>query len=368
VSVPRTDVLVVGAGVIGVAIADAVAARGIAVVVLERAQVASAASAGAAGLLAPLVEAQGPGPFLALAVAGRALFRDEAAALARDTGSDVGYRESGTLRVAEDEAAADELRARVAWERDLGFDVRWLAPSEVAALEPSMRDGLAGALFAADDHQLTSAALAHALARRATARGAAIVEGLGVERLLRVDDRVIGVRTSAGDEYRARHVVLAAGPWSASLVPRLPVRPVKGQLAHLRPSTAVIRHPIFADGVYVAPKADGRVVVGATEEEVGFDWAPREDATAELLDRAGALVPALRDAPLESAWAGLRPATVDRLPILGTRSDLRGLIFATGHFRNGILLSLITGRIVAALVAGESPPIDIGAFTPERFV
>lgn len=365
----------VGGGVIGVAVADALAARDIPVVVLERAAIGSAASGGAAGLLAPLIESAGPGPFLELALAGRALFREEAAALARDTGIDIGYRESGTLRVADDAQVAAELRARVAWERERGLNVRWLGPAEVQALEPALREDLAGALFSADDHQVTSGLLVQALARRATRRGAILVEGLGVQRLLRVAGRVIGVRTTAGEEYRARWVVLAAGPWSASLAaspagaptPGTPVRPVKGQLVHLRPAAPLLAHPVFASGVYLAPKADGRVVAGATEEEVGFDWAPREEATRELLARAHALVPGLRDAALEGAWAGLRPGTPDRLPLLGVRADSPGLILASGHFRSGILLSLVTGRIVAALIAGERPLVDIAAFSPERF-
>ncbi len=367
-SVPRTEVLVVGGGVIGVAVADAVAARGIPVVLLERAQIGSAASGGAAGLLAPLVEAPGPGAFLDLALAGRALFREEASALARETGIDIGYRESGTLRVASDRHDAATLRQRVAWERERGLDVRWLEPHELGSLEPALGDGLAGALFSADDHQVTSAALVHALARRAAQRGAVLVEGLGARALLRVAGRVIGVRTTTGEEYRAEHVVVAAGAWSGEFLrDGLPVRPVKGQLAFLRPRSPLLAHPVFARDLYLAPKADGRLVVGATEEEVGFDWAPREDATRELLARAHALVPALRDVCAEGAWAGLRPGTIDRLPILGARADTPGLVLATGHFRNGILLSLITGRIVAALAAGEPPPVDVSAFSPERF-
>ncbi|TMD59282.1 MAG: glycine oxidase ThiO [Chloroflexi bacterium] len=365
-SVPRTDVLVIGGGIIGAAVADAVAAGGTPVVLLERAQVGSAASSGAAGLLAPLVEAEGPGPFLELALAGRAMFRDAAAALLRDTGVDVGYRETGTLRVAEDDGVARELRHRVSWERERGLGVRWLEPAELASREPLLHEGLSGALFSADDHQVTSSALTHALARRAAARGAVIVEGLGVERLLRVGDRVVGVRTTRGEEYRAKHVVLAAGPWSSTLVPRVTVRPLKGQLVHLR-SARTLSHPIFGSDVYIVAKADDRIVVGATVEDVGFDWAPREEATRSLLDRAFRLIPALRDAEVLDAWAGLRPGTPDRLPIIGVRRDAQGLIFATGHFRNGVLLSLITGRIVAAIAAGEPSPVDIAAFSPERF-
>ena len=371
-SVPRTDVIVVGGGVIGCAIADAIAARGIKTVLLESHRVAHAASAGAAGLLAPLVEAPGPGPFLDLALAGRALFRDEAAALRRDTGIDIGYRESGTLRVAESAERAAELRARVGWQRERGLDVRWLSAAEVEASEPALRNGVDGALLSADDHQVISARLANALAQRATARGAWILEGVGVEYLLSIGERAprktIGVRTSAREEYRSRYVVLATGASRAAPYRGLPVRPVKGQLVHLRPARPVIGHPIFADGVYLAPKADGRVVVGATEEDAGYDIVVSDEVTAELVGRACALVPALRDSVVDSAWAGLRPATPDRLPVIGLRSDTDGVIFATGHFRNGVLLSLITGRIVAALVGGERPPVDIAAFSPDRFV
>src|SRR5207253_660046 len=190
-------------------------------------------------------------------------------------------RETGTLRVAEDDGVARELRHRVSWERERGLGVRWLEPAELASREPLLHEGLSGALFSADDHQVTSSALTHALARRAAARGA--------------------------------------------------------------------------------------IVVGATVEDVGFDWAPREEATRSLLDRAFRLIPALRDAEVLDAWAGLRPGTPDRLPIIGVRRDAQGLIFATGHFRNGVLLSLITGRIVAAIAAGEPSALDIAAVSPERF-
>src|SRR3989442_5547772 len=176
-SVPRAEVLVVGGGVIGVGVADAVAAGGVPVVLLERAQIGAAASGGAAGLLAPLIEAPGPGPFLDLALAGRALFREEASSLARESGIDVGYRETGTLRVASDAAEATTLRARVAWERERGLEVRWVPADELRALEPALRGDLPGALFSAGDHQVTSAALVHALARRAARRGAVLVEG-----------------------------------------------------------------------------------------------------------------------------------------------------------------------------------------------
>ena len=370
-SVPRTDVIVVGGGVIGVAVADALAGRGIKVVLLESHHVARGASAGAAGLLAPLVEASGPGPFLELALAGRALFREEAPSIERDTGIDIGYRESGTLRVAEDAAAASELRQRVKWERERGLDVRWLSAAEVAALEPDLRQDLEGALMSADDHQVIAGRLTHALAQRSTQRGAWILEGVGADFLLSVGHgaraKVVGVRTSAREEYRSRWVVVAAGAYSSSPYSGIPVGPVKGQLVYLRARDAVVSHPIFADSVYLAPKADGRLVVGATEEDAGYDTSVSDAVSETLVERACALVPALRAASVDGAWAGLRPATPDRLPVIGAATGTDGLLLATGHFRNGILLSLITGRIIAALVAGEPPPVDIAAFSPARF-
>lgn len=368
-SVPRTDVLVVGGGVVGLAVADAVAGRGIPVVLLERDRVAHQASAGAAGLLAALIESQGPGPFLDLALAGRRAYAEEIPALVRDTGVDVGYRVTGTLRVAEDDAMAHELRERVAWERERGLAVRFLEPSEVRAVEPGVREGLAGALFSPDDHQVTSDLLAKALALRASRRGATIVERTPVSRLLQVEGEVTGVRTADGNEVRARSVVLAGGPWSPELSPvPLPVRPVKGQLVHLRPSAAgSISHPVFASSVYLVPKAQGYVIAGATEQDAGFDVSTSEAVTERLVSAARSLVPAFREARLAAVWAGLRPGTPDRLPIIGRHPDAPGLIFATGHFRNGVLLSLVTGRIVAALVADADPGIDLVPFSPARF-
>ncbi len=365
----RTEVLVVGGGVIGLAVADAVARRGMPVALVERDRVANAASAGAAGLLAALIESQGPGPFLDLALAGRRAFAEDAETLSADTGIDIGYRVSGTLRVAESPEVADELRDRVRWQKDRGLEVRFLAPAEVRGVEPGVRDGLHGALFSPDDHQVTSHLLAKALATRAERRGALIAERSPVGGVLRQGHDVVGARLLNGDEIRARAVVLAAGPWTPDLSPvALPVRPVKGQLVHLQPlASGTIRHPVFASSVYLVPKAAGYVIAGATEEDAGFTTSTSDTVTDRLVGAARALVPALGEAKLAAVWAGLRPAASDRMPVIGRHHALPGVIFATGHFRNGVLLSLITGRIVAALVAGETPALDIAAFSPERF-
>jgi glycine oxidase len=369
VTTSPTEVLIVGGGVIGLAVADAVAARGIPVALVERDRVANAASAGAAGLLAALIESQGPGPFLDLALAGRRAFAEDAETLSAATGIDIGYRVTGTLRVAESGEMADELRARVRWQKERGLDVRFLAPAEVRGVEPGLRDGLHGALFSPDDHQVTSHLLARALAIRAERRGALIAERSRVADLLRRGENVVGVRLADGNEIHARTVVLSAGPWTPEVSPlALPVRPVKGQLVHLQPSAAgTVRHPVFATSVYLVPKAAGYVIAGATEEDAGFATSTSDAVTDRLVTAARALVPAFGEAKVAAVWAGLRPATSDRMPIIGRHRALPGVVFATGHFRNGVLLSLITGRIVAALLAGDRPAVDIAAFSPERF-
>jgi glycine oxidase len=331
---------------------------------LERDEIASGASGGAAGIATPGVEGSRGGPFLDLARAGLAALREEVPRLAAETGVDVGYRADGVLEVAEDDAEAASLRASARRSLD---GARFLGARELRELEPALAARLCGAALLPRDVHVVSPWLVHALATRALRRGATIREHTRVRALLRAQGRVIGARTDEG-ELRARAVVLAAGPWSSELSPApLPVRPVKGQLAYLRPARALLHRPVFGRGVYLAPKADGRLVVGATEEDAGFDATPRDDTSRDLVARAARLVPELESEPVAGAWAGLRPATPDRLPVIGTRGDLPGVIFATGHFRNGVLLSLVTARVVASLVAGVRPPVDIAAFSPERF-
>jgi glycine oxidase len=367
-SVPRIEVLVVGGGVIGVAIADELARRGIGTLLLERDELAAGASGGAAGLVGAPIEGPAAGPFFELALAAQELLRIELPQLARETGIDVGYRETGTVRVAEDEAEAEELRARITERRERGLDVRWVDRAELRATEPGFSDTLRGALLVGDHHQVTSPWLVRALASRALRRGAVIRQRLPVRRLLRADRKVIGARTDDG-EIRARVVVLAAGPWTAALAPiPLSVGPVKGQLAYLRPEDPIVRRPVFTRDVYIVPKPDGRLVVGATEEDAGFDATPREEVSRALVARAAEILPAVHGLPLAGSWAGLRPAAPDRLPIIGSSREAPGLILASAHFRNGVFLSLITARIVAALVGGERSPTDIAAFSPERFV
>jgi glycine oxidase len=346
------DVAVVGGGVVGCAVAYALARRGARVVLLERDRVAAGASYGAGGMLAPQVEAHGPGPLLRLGLASRDLFP----ALEAEVGPfDLDLR--GIVRVAHTEAGAAELAARAAWQREQGLEARLLEPSEVRSLFPDLGSPPLAALWVPDG-RLVPERLTRALALAAVRHGAVVREGVPVRSV-----RPGRVETGEGPVVAA-HVVVSAGAWSADLAP-VPVRPVKGQRVLVRHSRPLLDRVLWGDGCYLVPQPGGRVLIGATEEpEAGFDRRPTAAAVARLLARAVELVPALGEAEVLEAWAGLRPDTPDHLPLLGPLGE-GGVWAATGHYRNGILLAPVTGeRLAAALLEGEPLP---GECLPDRF-
>ncbi len=364
------DVAILGAGVMGCAIADALSGRGLSVVVLDPTGIGAAASSGAAGLLAPLVEAPGPGPFLTLALASLERFPALAEELREETGIDVGWRERATLRVAETEQEQDELRVRVAWQRAQGLPAEWLDAAALKKAEPLLRDGLMGALRSGRDGVVTSGRLTAALAARARIRGASFVVAGTQIRATRSADRVDRMDVDGGSLV-AGEVVLAAGPWSAGVaralgVGPLPVRPVKGQLA-LAGRQRAPAHSVFATGGYVAGKADDVLVTGATVEDRGFDSVVDAAAHESLVARAVYLVPSLDPSAFTLRWAGLRPDLPDHLPALGRTERARNVLVATGHFRNGILLAPISAEAIAAAATGERFGLDLGPFSPDRF-
>jgi glycine oxidase len=346
------DVIVVGGGVIGCGIAYELRKRGLQVTVLERLRVGAGASAGAAGMLAPQVEAAGPGALLEMGLRSRALFSDWQAELPVSFDLDL----SGILRVAHTERSAAELRRRAEWQRALGLSARLCDPAEVADLCPGLAPAVCGLWV--PDGQLDARRLTLALAQGAAQRGATIREGVVVTSV-----RTGGVDTTEG-RLSADHVVVAAGAWSG-LLTGLPVRPVKGQRLLVRHAGRPLGMTAFGDHCYLVPKAGGHVLVGGTEEPgAGFDTRVTLDAVGRLSRAAGGLWPALGGAELVEAWAGLRPATPDRLPVLGRLPGFERVWVASGHYRNGILLSALTARLMAeAIVSGAALP---AACAPER--
>jgi glycine oxidase len=339
------DVVVVGAGVIGLACAWRCAQRGMSVLVLERdAAPGEGASGVAAGMLAPVTEAGfGEEPLLRLNLASAALWPSFAAELAERSGLATGYCESGALAVAADRDDAEELRRLFAFQQQLGLDVRWLGGREARRLEPRLSPRVPGGILSAGDHHVEPRAVVRALR--------AAFEACGGE--LRC-----GVEASA-DEIDAPHVVLAAGCWSGG-----PVRPVKGQILRLRGeriATRLVRTP----HCYVVSRPSGETVVGATMEERGFDTTVTADGVFGLLEAAREVLPDVGELEFVEAAARLRPGTPDNAPLIGPAED--GVIWATGHHRNGVLLAPITAAAVAAMVAGEAPPEAVEPFAPDRF-
>jgi glycine oxidase len=334
------DVVVVGAGVIGLACAWRCAQRGMRVVVLEREPVAGAGASGvAAGMLAPVTEAEfGEESLLALNLAGAAMWPAFAAELG------VAYNASGAIVVAADRDDAEELRRLLAFQQSLGLEARWLGGRECRRLEPRLSPRVPGGILAPHEHQVEPRGVVRAL-------HAAFVSAGGEVRF--------GVDVADPAELEAEHVILAAGCWSGS-----PVRPVKGQILRLR-GEPLTNRLVRTPRCYVVSRPDGETVVGATVEERGFDTTVTADGVFRLLEAAREVLPDVTELEFVEAAARLRPGTPDNAPLIGDRD---GLIWATGHYRNGVLLAPITAAAVAAMVAGESPPDVVESFSPGRFV
>jgi glycine oxidase len=372
---PQTaDVVVIGGGVIGAAIAWRLAVGGASVVVADPAP-GSGATGTAAGMLAPVTELHyGEEPLLRLNLAAARRYPGFVAELTEASGVSVGYRRTGTLAAAWDGADLAALRDLHEFQRSLGLNGQMLSGADLRGLEPSLAPGLPGGLYAGDDHAVDPRRL-HAALVTAAERAGARLERQRVQRV-EVDEHARGVVLDDGTKLIGACVVLAAGSWSGStaglpagIVP--PVRPVKGQTLRLRLDTSerlthVTRGTVRGSPVYLVPREDGELVVGASAEEAGFDLRARSGAIYELLRDAQALLPAVLEMEWVEVSTGLRPGTPDNAPIIGS-ADVDGLVIATGHFRNGILLAPVTADAVQQIVLTGSTPEDVRAFAPQRF-
>lgn len=359
------DVVVVGGGVVGVACARALALSGRQVTVIERGDGHGEAWRASAGLLAPQVEAGEDDPLFDLGLAGRGFYESLAAPLGDATGISVGFRQNGSIQLAETEARAEELRSKVAWQRQQGHLCDWLDEGEVRERWPWV--GRAhGALWAPHDASIHPERLVAALRADATRLGVAWVED-EVTGLLRDGARVRGVEGST--RYQAGAVVVAAGAWSGRLagLPRpVSVEPVRGQMvAYAWPDDAETVN-VFGRGGYVLER-DGEAIAGSTVEHAGFQAVSTPEGREAIHQRTRWLVPGLADATPRREWAGLRPGTPDGRPIIGREPNAEGLWYATGHGRSGLLLAGITGVILERLMAGEPLNEEVEAVRPERF-
>ena len=364
------DVVIIGGGVMGCAVALRLAARGLAVTVIERGIPGAEASSAAAGILGPQMEADAPGPLLDLGLRSRALYPALAAELRDATGIDIGYVKSGVLAVALDGAGAAELTARRAWQTARGLRVEPLGAEALHALEPSLGPDVRAALRLPDDAQVNARELARALSQAAAVAGARFLAGRYVRRVVVKGGVAQGVELD-GEVLAAGAVVVAAGSWSGLVegagVPATVVRPARGQLVSIETRPPLFRHVIAVHGRgYLVPRRDGTVLAGSTVEMAGFRKEVTVGGLAQILGLARALVPALSDAPVTGSWSNFRPYTEDHLPVLG-QTSVRGLVLATGHFRNGILLAPVTADAIASLVATGVSEIDLAPFSVGRF-
>lgn len=365
------DVAVVGGGVIGCSIAYHVAQRGASVVLLESDQIGAGASGAAAGMLAAQAEAHAPGPFLELLLRSRSLYPSFIEELHEESGLDVEYVRSGTLLTAKNAKELESLRTRNEWQEELGLNATWLSARELIELEPAISPAIAGGIYLPDDAQVNTSRLLTALVTAASRNGADVQESTRATGFLTAGDRVVGVSTVSGDVH-ASVCVLASGASSSLLLSdlgiSLPVYPVKGEILAVSASSDLLHANVFGNSCYLVPKRDGRMVIGATEQPDVYDRRPTLGGVSGLSQEAISLVPELAHAPFVSAWGGLRPATPDRLPVLGPADGLEGLLLATGHYRNGVLLAPITGSTLAALALGQEPEPDLAPFSPGRFM
>lgn len=348
----------------GCASALALARRGVQVRVLERSVPGAEASSAAAGMLAAQVESHEQGPFSALCVASRERFGAWAEALRASSGIDVEHRVCGALRIAFGDADAAEVEAHATWQRADGQRVELLDDAGAHRREPAI-GRVRMASHYPDEARVDPPRLLRALRIAAERAGARFTSGALVRRVVTSDGRVQGVEMERGDVLEAAHVVVAAGSWS-NLVPGVPlgagaVRPARGQIVELMTAMPPLRGLVWSKSAYLSPRDDGRVLIGSTLEFVGFERMVTAGAVRDLLGGAIEMVPELTKAELVRSWSAFRPFTPDERPLLG-RTPIERLWLATGHYRNGILLSPITAEIVVACVLGERPPVDVTPF------
>jgi glycine oxidase len=365
------DVVVIGGGVIGCAVALELARRRVRVRLLERAGVGAGASSAAAGMLGAQAEADGPGPLVDLALASRALYPELLDTLRQATGIDCQLVADGVFYCAMTDEDEILLERRARWQIAAGLPVIRLTAEEARQRDPTLGPRVRWALHFPAEHGLNARRLVAALGAAATCAGVSVVTTRAIVRILADAHGVAGVAWDGGT-CASRVVVNAAGAWGALLalpdgVVPPPVFPLRGQIIALAAGRPAGFHALYSTAGYVVRRGDGRLLAGSTFEEAGYSAVVTVHGAREILAAAVALVPELAAATVVESWAGLRPVTPDGAPILGAADQLSGLFYATGHGRQGIVLAPITARILADLITESAPPAVVAAFRPGRF-
>jgi glycine oxidase len=350
------DVVIVGGGVIGLVIARALALRGVRdVCLVERAGLGTESSFAAGGMLVPQAEADAEDDFFALACRSRDLYPSFAAALCEETGIDVELDTTGTLYLALSEHDHEEIEKRYRWQTRAGLSVELLSAAAARELEPCVSDSTVGALLFPKDIQVENRRLLSALANSVNQLGVTISTETSVDSLIVADNRLAGVQTSRG-AINCSVAVVAAGTWSSFIKSPVPIpliEPVRGQMVCLEAKPQLARHVIYSPRGYIVPRHDGRLLAGSTSERVGFAKCVTAGGISAILQNAQEIAPAISNLSILDTWAGLRPYAAGGLPVLGPCDEIDGLFYATGHYRNGILLAPLTGELVSEQIVSS---------------
>lgn len=367
-----SDVIIIGAGIIGCSIAYRLAKAGLKVTVIERNQPGQEASWAAAGMLAPNAEVMHSTPpaLTELLAASHAIYPDFVRELENETGMEIGFESTGSVVVAKDYEEARVLAGLFERQIEKGIEVQELSSKKLHVLEPDLAETTHVGLFFPRDYFVNSRNLVAALVKAAVENGANFLNNMPVTKLEFENNVIKGVRVR-GEVISGGTVINSAGCWAGSVRSRnqisLPVRPIRGQIVELANKPQSLCHLIHSTGCYIVPWPDGRVLVGSTLENVGFNKEVTGEGVQQLLSAAIQIIPKLASAPIKAFWAGLRPDTPDNLPILG-KIQFSNYIIATGHFRNGILLAPITAELISDLVISGKTSFSLEPFRPERFI
>ena len=370
------EVVIIGGGVIGLSIARALALRGVSdVLLLDRSSLGAESSFAAGGMLAPQAEADRDDEFFEMSCKSRDLYPAFAAALLDETGMDIELDTTGTVYLAFTEQDEAEIEQRFAWQTRAGLTLEQLSAADARHLEPAINETVRGGLHFPLDIQVENRRLLTALIAANERYAVRLVTGTNVESVLIQQGQVAGVATARGF-ISTRRAVVAGGAWTSMIsiaersnshLPRFRISPVRGQMLCFAAQPPFVRHVIYSPRSYLVPRRDGRLLAGSTTEHAGFTKQVTAFGMHTILAQALELTPGLGGLPLIESWAGLRPRAEDDLPVLGTAGEIEGLIYATGHYRNGILLAPITGELIAQLITDKIRSPFLEVFSPNRF-
>ncbi|MBV9885055.1 MAG: glycine oxidase ThiO [Acidobacteria bacterium] len=363
------DVAIAGAGIIGSSIAFELAQAGLKVALFDRNEPGREASWASAGILSPAPESPAMIAMVPIAKASMNLYPALVVNVEEISGEKVGFRPKGTIDVFFGRDAISDLSTLIALHHGMGLKAEPLRPEDARELEPSLSPELEAAALRPDEASIDNRAFTHAMLSAAKNSGVEVFAGTSVKGIVKEGHRCTGLKVG-NEAISSKWTVIAAGCFSAEIEgvkEFAPVRPAKGQMVSLRADGLEIERVIWGEKIYIVPRNDGRILVGATVEYVGFDKQVTAGGVEKILSAAIEVIPEFADARVEETWAGLRPDSPDHLPILGP-TDIDGLVIATGHFRSGILLTPITARLVRQWITERSVEMDWERLTPMRFI